>query len=205
MKKSAIAGIVIAIILVILGCWGISSYNSFATQDQDVQQCWAQVQIQYQRRMDLIPNLVRTVQGYAAHESNTYEAVTRARAGLGQAVDSAVAMPQAALSDPSAFNRYNTQQEGVGRALNIYVNAVHEAYPTLVAGTQFQDLQAQLEGTENRIATERRNYTLAVRDFNKGVVRFPSNIIAGLFGFSVKPQFESDAAAAVAPVVEFPQ
>lgn len=206
MKKSTIIGIVIAVALVIVGIWSISGYNNFVTLDQEVEQQWAQVQVQYQRRMDLIPNLVNTVQGYAAHESNTFEAVTRARAGLSEAMERASADTLPATgADQQDLNRFNSAQQDLGRALNIYVNAVHEAYPTLQANAQFADLQAQLEGTENRIATERGRYTEAVRNFNTVVRKFPGNIIASLFGFSVKPQFEADSRAAQAPTVQFPQ
>lgn len=196
-KKRTIIVAVLLALLIATGIWAISGYNRFVSLSQDVDRQWGLVQAQYQRRMDLIPNLVRTVQGYAAHESNTFETVTRARAGL----DSA--MTRAAV--PAGFEGTNAAQGQVDRALAVYVNAVHEAYPTLVASTQFQDLQVQLEGTENRIATERNRYTDAVTAYNKQVLYFPSNILAAVFGYEPKPQFEAQAEAAYAPTVEFPQ
>lgn len=174
------------------------------TIDQDVEAQWGKVQVQYQRRMDLIPNLVRTVQGYAAHESETYENVTRARAGLDAAMNAAGADSASAVpASETDFQRYNSAQDGLNRALSIYVNAVREAYPDLKADTQFVSLQDQLEGTENRIATERGRYTEIVRDYNVRVRKFPANIWAGLFGYHAKPQFAADEAAATAPTVQF--
>lgn len=207
MKK--LTPVIIVAVLVVLalvcGTSGCSTYNKLVTLEQDVDQQWSQVEVQYQRRMDLIPNLMRTVQGYAAHESNTYESVTRARAGLDNAMNAANAdSAAAATSDPAAFQRYTQAQERLNRALSIYVNAVREAYPDLKADAQFLNLQTQLEGTENRIATERGRYTETVRDYNLQVRRFPGNIWAGIFGFGTKPQYSADPAAAQAPTVEFP-
>lgn len=202
MKKYIIIGIVV-VLAVICGTSGCSTYNSLVTLDQDVEQQWSQVQVQYQRRMDLIPNLMRTVQGYAAHESQTYENVTRARAGLTQAYDSASATVNEVPDGEAAFQRMNNAQDGLNRALSIYVNAVREAYPDLKADTQFLNLQTQLEGTENRIATERGRYTEIVRDYNVRIRRFPANIWAGLFGFGTKPQFAAAPEAAQAPTVQF--
>ncbi len=202
MKKYIIIGIVILLVF-ICGTSGCSTYNSLVTLDQDVEQQWSQVQVQYQRRMDLIPNLMRTVQGYAAHESQTLSEVTRARAGLAQAYDSASAAAATVPAGEAEFQRLNSAQDGLNRALSIYVNAVREAYPDLKADTQFLNLQTQLEGTENRIATERGRYTEIVRDYNLRVRRFPSNIWAGLFGFQTKPQFTASPEAAQAPTVQF--
>ncbi|MBO4978047.1 MAG: LemA family protein [Muribaculaceae bacterium] len=204
MKKTGIIIVAVIVVLVVaVGIWASKSYNSFVTLDQDVQQSWSQVEVQYQRRMDLIPNLVSTVQGYAAHESSTFENVTRARAGLSEAYNAAAADSAATPADAAAFQRLNNAQGELNRALSIYVNAVREAYPDLKANTQFLDLQTQLEGTENRIATARTRYNEVVRDYNVRIRRFPANIMAGMFGFDVKPQYEADAAAATAPRVQF--
>ncbi len=204
MKKSYI----IIGILVALGLFaffnGKSTYNSMMTLDQDVEQSWAQVQVQYQRRLDLIPNLVETVKGYAKHESETFENVTRARAGLTDAYNEANdANSTTAPDNEQAFVKEQQSQDALKKALSIYVNAVREAYPDLKADTQFINLQTQLEGTENRIATERGRYTEAVRTYNVAVKRFPANIWASIFGFKAKSQFQADAEAAKAPTVTF--
>ncbi len=208
MKKSTPVTIIILAVIVMLalfcGVSGCSTYNKLVTLDQDVDRQWSMVEVQYQRRMDLIPNLMRTVQGYASHESETLESVTRARAGLTDAMTAASTDSLAASGNTTDFQRYTQAQENLNRALSIYVNAVREAYPDLKADTQFLNLQTQLEGTENRIATERGRYTEIVRDYNLQVRRFPGNIWAGIFGFGAKPQFASDPEAAHAPTVEFP-
>lgn len=208
MKKSLIILIVVlaalAVPAIIALIWGSRTYNSLTTLDQDVEQSWAQVQVQYQRRLDLIPNLVETVKGYAKHESETFENVTRARAGLTDAYNEAneansIAVPE----NEQAFIKEQQSQDALKKALSIYVNAVREAYPDLKADTQFINLQTQLEGTENRIATERGRYTEAVRTYNVAVKRFPANIWASIFGFKAKSQFQADAEAAKAPTVTF--
>ena len=203
MKKYIIPGIILAIVAFLaLNAW--STYNSFVTIDQDVEAQWGKVQVQYQRRMDLIPNLVRTVQGYAAHESETYENVTRARAGLDAAMNAAGADSASAVpASETDFQRYNSAQDGLNRALSIYVNAVREAYPDLKANENFRDLQVQLEGTENRVATARGRYTQAVAAYNTAIKKFPTVIYAGWFGFSPKPQFQADDSAQSAPEVKF--
>ncbi len=202
--KKYIIWIVLAVIVIFLGQSGCSTYNSLVTLDQEVEQAWAKVEVQYQRRLDLIPNLVETVKGYAEHESSTFENVTRARAGLTEAYNEANALKdEATPSDAASFEKYTSAQDQLRGAFNVYVNAVREAYPDLKANTQFLDLQAQLEGTENRIATERGRYTEVVKDYNLKVKRFPGNIWAGLFGFDAKPQFKADEQAAKAPEVKF--
>ena len=180
---------------------GLSScnYNSLVEKQQSVDQAWAQVENQYQRRADLIPNLVNTVKGYAAHESSTLESVTRARAGLTQAYDAA----KATEATPDNIEQYQQAQSKLKGALDIYVNAVKEAYPDLKANTNFLDLQTQLEGTENRISTERMRYTEVVKDYNTAIKKFPTTIYAGWFGFKEKPQFKAEAGAQKAPTVEF--
>ncbi len=202
MKKYIIIGI-IAVLAIALFVSGKSAYNSMVTMEQEVDRSWGQVQVQLQRRMDLIPNMVETVKGYAAHESGTYENVTRARASLSDAYNQARGLEGATPAEAQSFEAYNKAQQELNRALSIYVNAVHEAYPDLKADTQFANLQTVLEGTENRIATERGRYNNTVTDYNVAVKRFPANLWAGLFGFSAKPQFQADAAASTAPHVQF--
>lgn len=203
MKKYIIIGVVVVLVLILFFS-GRNTYNSMVTLEQDLDQAWAKVEVQYQRRMDLIPNLVETVKGYAAHESTTYEKVTEARAGLSEAYTEAKSLSSGANpADTQHFEKYNAAQDQLNRALSIYVNAVHEAYPDLKANEQFANLQTVLEGTENRISTERGRYTDVVREYNIAVKRFPANIWAGIFGFSAKPQFQADEAAAAAPKVDF--
>lgn len=201
MKKGTIIGIVVAVCLVFLFAGGCSSYNGMVDADQAVQKQWGQVENQYQRRADLIPNLVNTVKGYAAHESSTLESVTNARAGLTKAYDEAQAItPQQAQADVAAYQEAQSRLKG---ALDIYVNAVREAYPDLKANENFLNLQAQLEGTENRVATERMRYNEAVEVYNKKVLRFPGKIFASLFGFDSKDMFKAEEGAQKAPKVEF--
>lgn len=175
------------------------NYNSLVEKQQQVDQSWAQVENQYQRRADLIPNIVNTVKGYAEHESSTLEAVTNARAGLTKAYDAAksVENPQ------ENIEQYQQAQSALKGALDIYVNAVREAYPDLKANTNFMALQTELEGTENRISTERKRYTEAVMEYNTSIKKFPTNIYAGWFGFKEKPQFKAEAGAQKAPEVKF--
>lgn len=205
MKKSNITLIVVIVALAAILGGGCSVYNGLVTLEQEVDAAWAKVEVQYQRRLDLIPNLVETVKGYASHESNTLESVTRARAGLSDAYNTADSLRNAASvpGNDAAFESYNAAQSSLNRALSIYVNAVHEAYPDLKANTNFMNLQTQLEGTENRIATERGRYTDVVKQYNTSLRRFPRNIFAGIFGFSPKPQFQAEEAAQSAPKVQF--
>lgn len=202
-KSTIIIGVVV-LVLVFLGSWYVSARNGLVAMDENVQEQWSKVEVQYQRRLDLIPNLVETVKGYAAHEQNTFENVTRARAGLTDAYNEANALQNTgAAATEGDLDRYNAAQQSLGKALSIYVNAVREAYPDLKADKQFEDLQTQLEGTENRIATERGRYTEQVKAFNVAVRTFPRSIVASMAGFSVKPQFKADAEAASAPKVSF--
>ena len=204
MKKGTITLIVIGVILVILCGTGCSQYNGMVDADQAVQRQWGQVQNQYQRRADLIPNLVSTVKGYSEHESTTLESVTRARAGLSEAYNAAQqANTEAQAGAPENLAAFQQAQEKLQSALGIYVNAVREAYPDLKANQNFLDLQAQLEGTENRVSTERQRYNEEVEAYNKKVLRFPARIFASLFGFSSKPMFQADQQAQSAPKVEF--
>lgn len=203
MKKSYIVIGVIVVLVLIAFFTGKSAYNNMTTLEQEVEEVWGKVLVQYQRRMDLIPNMVETVKGYAAHESKTYENVTRARAGLSDAYNDARANDNVDPANEQSFNNFAASQEKLNKALSIYVNAVREAYPDLKADTQFTNLQTVLEGTENRIATERGRYTEIVKQYNVAVKRFPANIWAGIFGFSAKPQFQADPQAANAPTVQF--
>lgn len=192
------------IILTLFAFLAVSSltscnYNSLVEKQQQVDQSWAQVENQYQRRADLIPNLVNTVKGYSEHESSTLEAVTNARAGLTKAYDAA----QGVENPQENIEQYQQAQSALKGALDIYVNAVREAYPDLKANTNFMALQTELEGTENRISTERRRYTEAVMEYNTAIKKFPTNIYAGWFGFKEKPQFRADAGASKAPEVKF--
>lgn len=175
------------------------NYNSLVEKQQQVDQSWAQVENQYQRRADLIPNIVNTVKGYAEHESSTLEAVTNARAGLTKAYDAA----QSVENPQENIEQYQQAQSALKGALDIYVNAVREAYPDLKANTNFMALQTELEGTENRISTERKRYTEAVMEYNTSIKKFPTNIYAGWFGFKEKPQFKAEAGAQKAPEVKF--
>lgn len=201
-KGTVITLIVVAILAIALGQSGCSTYNSLVTLSADAEQSWADVQAQYQRRFDLIPNLVETVKGYAAHESETYEKVTEARAGLTSAYDSAKQLENTEVGSAD-FSKYTDAQAGLNRALSIYVNAVREAYPDLKANEQFLNLQTQLEGTENRIAAARIYYNEKVKAYNIKAKRFPSNIWASLFGFSTLTPFAADQAAQAAPKVSF--
>lgn len=205
-NKTLLVGSIVVVVLIILASWFISARNNLVGLDEGLQQQWAKVEVQYQRRLDLIPNLVETVKGYAAHESGTFEKVTEARAGLTDAYNAAAAQQGSAATaatSQSSLDNYTGAQGALTRALSVYVNAVHEAYPDLKADTQFADLQTQLEGTENRIATERGRYTDIVKTYNVAVRTFPRSIVASMAGFEPKAQFQADAQAAEAPKVQF--
>ena len=193
MKKSTVIILVVAIVLAI---YGVTIYNTLATASQEVESAWANVETQYQRRSDLIPNLVNTVKGYAAHESQTLEGVVAARAKA-----TSVTIDGANMT-AEQFAQFTEAQGEVTSALGRLI-AVAENYPELKANQNFIELQSQLEGTENRIAVERQRYNEEVKAFNKRVVTFPNNIFASLFGFSKRDFFASQQGADVAPVVEF--
>lgn len=202
-KKLLTWGIV-AVVLLVLIVPGCSNYNNMNKMSKDVDAAWAQVQVQYQRRSDLIPNLVNSVKGYTDHESGTLEAVTNARAGLLAAENEAEqASTQQAPKNQEQLQDYLAAQDKVKGAMSLYINAVHEAYPEIKANTLFQELNVQLEGTENRIATERGRYSEIVNKYNVKVSSFPSVIYAKIFGFSERPQFQASEAAQSAPVVNF--
>lgn len=172
------------------------NYNSLVEKQQSVDQNWAEVENQYQRRADLIPNLVNTVKGYATHESATLEKVTEARAKATSINISAENLNEQTLA------QYQQVQGELGQALKSLL-AVSEAYPDLKANENFMALQAQLEGTENRITVARGRYTKAVQEYNTSIKKFPTNIYAGWFGFEPKPQFKAEAGAEKAPEVKF--
>lgn len=196
MKKGTIALIVVAVVLLGGFVWVKNVYNQIVTSDEAVKSAWSQVENVYQRRADLIPNLVSTVKGYAAHESETLESVVTARAKATQ-----VTVDPADLT-PEALARFNAAQGDLSSALGKLL-MIQESYPDLKANQNFLELQAQLEGTENRISTERMKFNDAVNAFNTGIRRFPDNIIASMFGFEKKGYFEAHAGARTAPVVEF--
>jgi LemA protein len=174
-------------------------YNEFQTKDEAINASWSEVVNQYQRRADLIPNLVNTVKGYAGHEKETLEAVTRARA----AATSFQITPEV-LNDPQAFQKFQQVQGELSSALSRLM-AVAENYPQLKADTLFRDLQSQLEGTENRITVARQRYIVTVRDYNVLARSFPTNLTAKIFNYEVKPSFtvENEKAISNAPAVNF--
>jgi LemA protein len=172
------------------------NYNSLVEKQQNVDQQWAEVQNQYQRRSDLIPNLVATVKGYASHEQETFTQVTEARAKA-----SSINLQADDLNEETLAKFQQAQNQLTGALKSLL--AVSEAYPDLKANENFRDLQTQLEGTENRIATARMRYTEVVRDYNTAIKKFPTVIYAGWFGFSAKPQFSASDEAQSAPKVEF--
>ena len=196
MKKGTITLIVVAAVLLGGFLWVKNVYNQIVVSDEYVQAMWAQVENVYQRRADLIPNLVSTVKGYAAHESETLESVVAARSKATQ-----VTVDPSDLT-PEALAKYNAAQGELSNALGRLL-MIQESYPDLKANQNFLELQAQLEGTENRIATERMKFNDAVKSFNTGIRRFPDNIIASMFGFEKKGYFEAQEGAQTAPAVEF--
>lgn len=189
---------VMAAVIAVAAMSGLTScnYNSLVEKEQKVNQSWAQVENQYQRRADLIPNLVNTVKGYSAHEQETLTKVTEARAKA-----TSITLDADDLTEEN-LAKYQEAQNELSGALKSLL-AVTEAYPDLKANENFMNLQTQLEGTENRIATERMRYTEAVQDYNTSIKKFPTNIYAGWFGFEEKPQFKAEAGAQKAPEVKF--
>lgn len=198
MKKSIlwiVLGGLLLIVLIFGGC-SVSKYNTMVELNQNVEQTWGNVQNYYQRRADLVPNLVSTVKGAAAHEANTLQAVTDARAKVGSINITADNLTEETLK------QYQAAQNELTQAMKS-VMMVAESYPNITGTQNFRDLQVQLEGAENRIATARMDYTKAVSEYNTAVQSFPGNIVASLFGFEKKPQFAADASAQTAPKVEF--
>ena len=194
MKTRLITFIIIIAVAVGGFVWVKNVYNQMVVSDENVQWAWSQVENVYQRRADLIPNLVATVKGYAEHESSTLEGVVEARAKATQ-----VTVDPANLTE-EAIAKFNEAQ---GELSTGRLMMIQENYPDLKANQQFMELQAQLEGTENRIATERMKYNEAAKYFNTGIRQFPDNIIASIFGFEKKAYFEAQAGAETAPKVEF--
>lgn len=180
--------------LVFSGC----GYNRMVSLDEGVSAAWAQVENVYQRRMDLIPNLVETVKGYAAQEQDTFTALAEARSRAGGVLE----VDESLLNSPEAFARFQQAQDGLGAALQRLL-VVTENYPDLKSNQNFLALQDQLEGTENRIAVERRRFNEAVRTYNTVIRRFPQMIFARMAGFESKPYFEASPGAESAPAVEF--
>ena len=194
MKKSSV--IIVLIVAAIVVVWGITGYNGLVSMDEGVQTKWADVETQYQRRADLIPNLVNTVKGYAAHESETLQAVVEARAKA-----TSVNIDPTNMSAEQIAN-FQKAQDGVSSALGRLLVTV-EKYPDLKANENFKELQAQLEGTENRISVARRDYNEAARKYNTTLRGFPKNILAGMFGFEKKAYFEAQEGSEQAPTVQF--
>ncbi|MDR1054473.1 MAG: LemA family protein [Prevotellaceae bacterium] len=193
MKKSII--IILAILAVIV-LWGISAYNGLVKLQEGVEKSWADVENQYQRRLDFIPNLVNTVKGYAAHEQQTFTQVVEVRAKATQ-----LTLKVDDLTDEN-LQKYQQAQSELSSALSRLL-AVSENYPELKANENFLQLQAQLEGTENRIAVERRNFNNAARVYNEKIRRFPTSLIVGIFKFDRKPYFQAAEEARRVPEVKF--
>lgn len=193
MKKGTIITIA-AVAAVVL--WLVGAYNGMVTAEEGVDTAWSQVENVYQRRADLIPNLVATVKGYAQHESETLEGVVNARAKATQ-----ITVDPENLT-PEALEEFNKAQGELGSALGRLL-AVTEAYPDLKANENFKELQAQLEGTENRIATERMKFNETAKEYNTMIRKFPKSILASVFGFEKKPYFEAQAGAEKAPEIQF--
>lgn len=200
MSKSNKGSLIAIVIVILLVLWavvaGISFNNKAVQQEEGVRQAWSQVENQYQRRADLIPNLVNTVKGYATHERETLEGVVEARAKATQmTVDPTKMTPE----DLAAYQQAQGElSQALGRLL-----AVSERYPDLKANENFKALQVQLEGTENRISTERKRYNEVTQEYNTFVRKFPNNIFGSILGFKAKPYFESVAGADRAPEVKF--
>lgn len=194
MKKVTI--IILVAVVAIIAFWAISGYNSLVSMDENVSNQWANVETQYQRRADLIPNLVNTVKGYAAHEKETLEGVIAARSQATQ-----IKVDPTDLT-PEKLAEYQKAQDQLATALGKLL-AITENYPDLKANQNFLELQAQLEGTENRINVARKNFNDAAKAYNTAIRRFPKNILAGMFGFDKRAYFEAAEGAEQAPQVQF--
>ena len=196
-RRGLTTTIIIVAVVLLLVFWGVGQYNSLVVLDEQVNTSWSQVENQYQRRADLIPNLVETVKGYASHERETLEGVINARAKASQPIiQSGEGMTREQL------NQFQQAQGDLTSALNKLMVVV-ERYPELKADENFRQLQAQLEGTENRITTARMDFNNEAQQYNTKVRRFPTNIFAGIFGFRQRPYFQAEAGAEQAPQVKF--
>ena len=189
---------ILVIVVLIVGISFAGTYNRLVTLGQETDKQWSQVENQYQRRADLVPNLVATVQGAAQFEKSTLEAVVQARASVGRAQIN----PSTAPTDPAQLAQYEQAQASLGAALQRLLVVV-EKYPELKANANFRDLQAQLEGTENRIAVARKDYNDAAQAYNTARLRFPTNLIAGMLGFKEKAYFKAAPGSERAPAVQF--
>lgn len=202
MSKGMKTGLIVVAIIAVLGLLAYSNfvgaYNRIVTLEENVTAQWGQVQNVYQRRSDLIPNLVATVKGYATHEADVLETVTQARSRVGGSIN----VSDDILNDPEAFKRYQQAQNELGGALQRLL-MVTENYPELKANENFLALQDQLEGTENRITVERKRFNEAVQLYNTTIKRFPAMLIANMGGFRAKAYFEADSNAQTAPQVSF--
>ena len=201
MKRGTIILLVVLAVIVVFGIaiigWATGMYNSLIRLDEQTKQAWSQVQNQYQRRADLIPNLVEVVKGYATHEREVFTQVADARASVGR-----LNVTPDVLNNPQAFQRFQAAQGELSSALSRLL-AVAENYPQLKANENFLQLQAQLEGTENRIATERRRFNEVVQDYNVRIRTFPTSVFAGIFGFGQKQYFQAEPGSEKAPQVRF--
>lgn len=194
MKKIGTKTIVVLAVIAVIVIWAISSYNGLVSKEEGVSTAWAQVENVYQRRADLIPNLVATVKGYAEHEKSTFEAVVAARAN-------ATGIKVESLSEEE-LAKFQQAQDALSQSLGRLI-AISEAYPDLKASENFKDLQAQLEGTENRITVERNKFNEVAKVYNTSIRKFPTNIFASIFGFEKKGYFAAAPGAETAPKVEF--
>lgn len=198
MKKALIAIIVVVAVLLIIVGKGISTYNNIIALEEGVKTQWAQVENTYQRRFDLIPNLVNTVQGEANFEKSTLTEVMEMRSRMGGTVK----LDESLMNDEAALKRFQEMQGSLSGALQRLM-AVSENYPDLKSNTSFQELRVQLEGAENRIAVERKRYNETVQAFNTTIRQFPTNLVAGFAGATPKALFSADAGASTAPKVQF--
>jgi LemA protein len=196
-SRGLVIGLAILGLLLLLVMWGVGVYNRMVGLDESVRSAWSQVENQYQRRADLIPNLVETVKGYAAQEKSVFTEVAEARARVGQ-----ITVTKEVLEDPDAFAKFQQAQDGLSSALSRLL-AVAENYPELKSNENFMALQNQLEGTENRITVARKGYNDVVQSFNTTVRTFPGSLIAGLTGFRQKAYFTAKEGSDVAPSVKF--
>ncbi len=196
-SKGTITLVVLAVVLGLAGCGATSSYNSLVQSDERVKTAWSDLQAQYQRRADLVPNLVETVKGAADFEKETLQSVTEARAKA-----TSVQVSAEDLNDPQKLQQFQKAQSALGQSLGRLL-AVSENYPKLRATQAFSDLQAQLEGTENRITVARRDYNQAVQQYNTKVRSFPTVLFARLMGFQPRTAFEAETGADQAPDVTF--